>query len=129
MVAWLTNAEPFIKWLTKSNTKHFMFWSSLESMLLLVFMKFPELFSKNPLYWNLKTRWVRQFKTTGYFPANKSLGRPHNPVDDVERILQRSMHIAVVVHIKMFIIYIKIHYHNHCLFAVLIILLLLFVCK
>lgn len=41
------------------------------------------------------------------FSAMKGLGRPHNPEDVVKRILQLSMHTAVVVNIVMFIMYIK----------------------
>lgn len=77
-----------------------MFWSLLEHVLLLMFMKFPTKFSKGLPHRNCRTRWVLQFETTEYFSTKQSLGRPHNQkIDAVERILQLILRIAVVVHI------------------------------
>lgn len=64
LIARLTNAEPFIKWLPKRKIKRFIFRSLLEPMLLLVFMQFQEKCNKDPPHGYFIARSKRQFETT-----------------------------------------------------------------
>lgn len=66
LVAWLTDAEPHIKWLPKTRTGFsFVFWSLLKLILKLVFNRTSEQNSDKLLLMR-----VGQFEATGCFSKN-----------------------------------------------------------